>query len=176
MRSSTGRSAPNEAEFRAYSLMLHHRDPDTLREVEHLPASVFDAPILQAALRLRGYAQGAGPDKPRGGAEGSPNLWSRFFKEVRGPNVPYLLACLAENIFPVVRAGATRAMESAYMAQHAPMPVDELQSVLATDDAQETLDFAKSRGYIEVSAVATDGKQSVAFSIGRGQEKRAREC
>ncbi|CEH16900.1 Nuclear protein export factor [Ceraceosorus bombacis] len=171
LRALTGKSAPNEAEFRAYELLLHHRDPDTLREIERLPPIIFDSPTLQTALRLRGLAQGAGPDKPRDGSEGSLNLWTRFFAETKKARVPYLLACLAETIIPTVRAGALRAMSSAYMAQHPPLPVQDLTNDLSFDSQEEALEFARNRGIGEQWTTEESGKKTLAVRIDNKTER-----
>ncbi|PWN87546.1 hypothetical protein FA10DRAFT_269500 [Acaromyces ingoldii] len=137
LRQSSGRPSPNEAEFRAYNLLLHMHDPETLREAEMLPAEVFDAPSIQAALRLRAYAQRSNNVARRGrpsNTESTLNLWTRFFEELKhSEDVSYLLACLAENTFTMVRAGAVKAMGKAY-GKMGVVPVDYLRRSLGMDD------------------------------------------
>ncbi|KAK0530523.1 actin cytoskeleton and mitosis protein [Tilletia horrida] len=111
--------APNEAEFRAYNLLLHLRDPETLREVELLPTSIFVSDQVQVALRLRTCAQRSNNVERRGqpiNEEATLNFFTSFFREVeRLPKGSgYLLACLAENVFTDVRRGAIKAMCHAY--------------------------------------------------------------
>jgi len=117
--------APNEAEFRAYNLLLHLRDPETLREVELLPTSIFTSEQVQVALRLRTCAQRSNNIERRGqpiNEECTLNFYTSFFKEVdRLPVGPgYLLACLAENVFTDVRRGAIKAMCKAYIDRSPP--------------------------------------------------------
>lgn len=137
LRQSSGRPSPNEAEFRAYNLLLHMHDPETLREAEMLPSEVFDAPSIQAALRLRAYAQRSNNVARRGrpsNTESTLNLWTRFFEELKhSEDVSYLLACLAENTFTMVRAGAVKAMGKAY-GKMGVVPVDYLRRSLGMDD------------------------------------------
>lgn len=161
LRQSTGRSSPNEAEFRAYNLLLHMSDPETLREVEALPGEISDAAPVRAALKLRGYAQRSNHTVRRGrpaNTEATMNLWTRFFGELRRKNnsISYLLACLAENAFSSVRAGALKAMGKTYLSQHAPLPVDYLQRILGMDSLEEVRSFTVALGCEEVFA---EGRQ-----------------
>ncbi|KAE8270401.1 hypothetical protein A4X09_0g1932 [Tilletia walkeri] len=126
--------APNEAEFRAYNLLLHLRDPETLREVELLPTSVFLSPQVQVALRLRTCAQRSNNIERRGqpmNEEATLNFFTAFFKEVDRLPVGsgYLLACLAENVFTDIRRGAIKAMCHAY-AERLPPTFDYVRRSL----------------------------------------------
>ncbi|UZJ54812.1 hypothetical protein CBS101457_004132 [Exobasidium rhododendri] len=156
LRRSDGNNSPNEAEFRAYNLLLHMQDPETLREVEALPADVFDSPDIQAALRLRSYAQRSNNVIKRGrplNTEATMNLWTRYFGEIkRNSNVSYLLACLAENAFSQVRAGAIKAMGKAYLPQHAPLPLEYLRRTLGMDNTEEARSFGLALNCEEVAS------------------------
>lgn len=170
IRAQTGKSAPNEAEFRAYNLLLHHRDPETLREIETLPNIIFDAPSVQCALKLRSFAQGAGSARPAR-AEAALNLWTHFFAELKSPRAKYLLACLAENIFPQVRAGAVRAMGMAYLGIHAPLATEDLRSMLSMDTEEEARAFVRGRGFPEVSVANERGETKIAMRVDRNTER-----
>lgn len=151
LRKSNKISSPNEPEFRAYNLLLHLSDPETLREVEDLPVSISDSNAVKVALKLRAYAQRSNNTVRRGrpaNTEATMNLWARFFGELRKSNngVGYLLACLCENIFPQVRAGALKAMGKTYLTQHAPIPLDYLQRSLGMDTEEEVCTFAVALG------------------------------
>lgn len=142
-------ASPNEAEFRAYNLLLHLRDPETLREAELLPADIFRSPMVQTAINLRQLAQRSNNLEKRGqprNTEATLNLFSKFFAELRKPNVNYLMACLAENSFSSVRIGAVKAMSKAYMAQHRGVPMERLQHVLGMDSAEQVVKMATHLG------------------------------
>lgn len=165
MRQSN-QSSPNEAEFRAYNLLLHLRDPETLREVELLPTPIFTAPSVQIALRLRSYAQRSNNIERRGqprNTEATLNFFSRFFEELRRPDVNYLTACLAENVFPSIRIGALKAECKAYMAQHKALPVEYLKRVLGFDQDVEVVAEAERLG-LEVE-VSDSGGQRLAVGV-----------
>ncbi|SPO32577.1 related to SAC3 - leucine permease transcriptional regulator [Ustilago trichophora] len=138
-------ASPNEAEFRAYNLLLHLRDPETLREAELLPGDIFRSPLVQTALNLRQLAQRSNNLEKRGqprNTEATLNFFSKFFAELRKPNVNYLMACLAENSFSSVRIGAVKAMAKAYMAQHRALPIDRVQQVLGMDSPEQVVAMA----------------------------------
>lgn len=147
---SAGQQAsPNEAEFRAYNLLLHLRDPETLREAELLPGDIFRSPMVQTAINLRQLAQRSNNLEKRGqprNTEATLNFFSRFFAELRKPNVNYLMACLAENSFSSIRIGALKAMSKAYMAQHRALPVERIQHVLGMDSADQVEAMATHLG------------------------------
>ena len=148
-RRRSGQSSPNEAEFRAYNLLLHLRDPETLREVELLPRPIFTAPQVQTALKLHAMAQRSNNIERRGqprNTESTLNFFSRFFSELRKPHVTYLMACLAENSFSSIRIGAIKAMSKAYMDQHRALPIEFVIRGLGLDDAQQTIDLAQHLG------------------------------
>lgn len=134
--------SPNEAEFRAYNLLLHLRDPETLREAELLPGDIFRAPAVQTALNLRQLAQRSNNLEKRGqprNTEATLNFFSKFFAELRKPSVNYLMACLAENSFSSVRIGAVKAMGKAYMAQHRGLPIETMRNALAMDSDEQVI-------------------------------------
>lgn len=152
LRLATGQAAPspNEAEFRAYHLILNLYDPEVLRSVELLPEQIFDAPVLQAAIRLRAYAQRSN----RGGSsranalntDAPQNFFSRFFAEVRSDKVPYLLAAMLENKFADVREGSLKALSSNYNKAHRGPPLAFVQEALGADSEEEVLEWAEVLG------------------------------
>ncbi|CBQ73909.1 related to SAC3-leucine permease transcriptional regulator [Sporisorium reilianum SRZ2] len=140
---------PNEAEFRAYNLLLHLRDPETLREAELLPGDIFRSPLVQTAINVRQLAQRSNNLEKRGqprNTEATLNFFSKFFAELRKPSVNYLMACLAENSFSSVRIGAVKAMSKAYMAQHRGVPIERMQHVLGMDSAEQVVAMATHLG------------------------------
>ncbi|PWN20429.1 hypothetical protein BCV69DRAFT_283311 [Microstroma glucosiphilum] len=155
LRMSTGQSSPNEAEFRAYHLILNLYDPEVLRNVELLPEEVFDAPILQTAIRLRGYAQRSN----RGGTsranalntDAPMNFFSRFFAEIRAADqrVPYLLACMLENKFAPIREGGLKALCFNYNKAHRGPSLSFVKEALGADTEEQVEEWAQLCG-IEV--------------------------
>ncbi|KDN52024.1 hypothetical protein K437DRAFT_46275 [Tilletiaria anomala UBC 951] len=159
-------ASQNEGEFRAYNLLLHLRDPETLREVESLPEGVFMHPFVQSSLRLRRYAQKSNNIVRRGqprNEEATLNWFSRFFREIRSKDVGYLQACLAENAFSEVRVGAFKALARCFRKQFKPLPTSWVVDALGFDDAQQAIDVARQYGLlVELDAV---GEESSTIAI-----------
>ncbi|WFD08262.1 actin cytoskeleton and mitosis protein [Malassezia vespertilionis] len=158
-----GRASPNEPEFRAYNLLLHARDPETLREVELLPRAVFRAEPLQLAVQLRALAQRSNILEKRGTPRNTAatlNFFTRYFDVLRGMHAWYLLACLAEHMFVSVRIGAVKALAKAYMPQHNGVPISFLTRALALDDDAACTAFLQSLG-IELVETAADATAKI---------------
>ncbi|WFD29996.1 actin cytoskeleton and mitosis protein [Malassezia sp. CBS 17886] len=159
-----GHACPNEAEFRAYNLLMHARDPEALREVELLPPALFSAPSVERAFRLRTLVQRSNMLVKRGNPRNTvstPNFFTRFFTELRRADVSYLEACLAENLFPSARIGAVKSLARAYMTQHNGLPLSFLIQALGTDGVDDTVEFLQLLG-VEVAAVPNGGDELVA--------------
>ncbi|WBW75053.1 TREX2 complex subunit Sac3 [Schizosaccharomyces osmophilus] len=141
-----GKSSPNEAEFRSYSIITHLRDQDVVRQSQNLPIDIFNDPRVQLSLRLSALAQ---KNNERVGhllplnTEATPNLYTRFFKLVKSPSVTYLMACLLESHFTSIRKGAIKAMRKAYMSVHAKFPCVDLQRILRFDTIGNVFDFCE---------------------------------
>ena len=158
-------ASPNEPEFRSYNLLLHLRDPETLREVESLPESVFTHPFIQSSLRLRGYAQKSNNVVRRGqprNEEATLNWFSRFFRELRSERVNYLQACLAENLFGEVRVGALKALARCFRAQFKPLATAWIAQNLGFDSEEQAADLAKQLG-LKVDGAAIAVHQEATF-------------
>ncbi|GAA6030212.1 hypothetical protein JCM8097_008990 [Rhodosporidiobolus ruineniae] len=138
-------SFPNEPEFRSYHLLTHLRDPDVVWSTELLPLPVFLHPLLQTALSLHRLAQKS--NLPRG-ERASLNAFSRFFKLVGDPSVPYLFGCILSTHFPSIRLHALEALRSAYLKQHSAFPLRTLAKVLGCDDEDEARSVCEGFGVV----------------------------
>lgn len=134
---------PNEPEFRSYNILTHLRDPDIIWSTELLPLAVFSAPLLQSALALHGLAQRSNEAR---GERASLNGWSRFFKLLSTPAVPYLFGCLLSTHFNDIRVGALSAMRRAYVAQHSMFPLSTLAKILGCDDEEQVAELCEACG------------------------------
>ncbi|SCV73905.1 BQ2448_6335 [Microbotryum intermedium] len=135
--------APNEAEFRAYNILTHLRDPDIIWSCELLPPHVFDEPRLQVALRLHALVQRS--NIPRG-ERASLNAATRFFKLLANQEVPYLFGCILSTHFDQIRKNALETMKNAYMQQHSGFPARTLVKVLGCDDEDQVESICKQLG------------------------------
>ncbi|GAA5825303.1 hypothetical protein JCM11251_006929 [Rhodosporidiobolus azoricus] len=137
--------SPNEAEFRAYNLLTHLRDPDIVWSIELLPGSIFSHPLLQTALALHRLAQKS--NIPRG-ERASLNAASRFFKLVAHPSTPYLFGCILSTHFNDVRKNALEGLRNAYMKQHSAFPLAELAKILGCDGEEDARSVCEQMGAV----------------------------
>lgn len=156
--SGTPDPSGNEAEFRAYNLLTHLRDPDIVWSVELLPPEIFDHPLLQRALALHRLAQKS--NIPRG-ERASQNAFSRFFKLVSEPGTPYLFACILSTHFNDIRRNAIDALRSAYLKQHSAFPLRTLAKILGCDDEADARSVCEQLGVV----VRTDERGRVVAEL-----------
>ncbi len=146
-------ASPNEGEFHAYNLLLHLRDPETQREAESLPEAVFEHPLLQSSLVLRGYAQKSNNVERRGqprNEEATMNWYTRFFRLLRSSTqTSYLQACLAENVFHEVRLGALKALSRSLIDRYAAPTAEWLTEALGFDDEHQLDEWLTAAGIRE---------------------------
>lgn len=134
---------PNEPEFRAYNILTHLRDPDIIWSTELLPHSVFHSPLFQTALQLHSLAQRSNLGR---GERASPNAFSRFFKLLSSPSVPYLFGCILSTHFADIRRGALDTLRKAYVNQHSLFPARTLAKILGCDDEREVQELCTAVG------------------------------
>lgn len=156
--SGTPDPSGNEAEFRAYNLLTHLRDPDIVWSVELLPPEIFGHPLLQRALALHRLAQKS--NIPRG-ERASQNAFSRFFKLVSEPGTPYLFACILSTHFNDIRRNAIDALRSAYLKQHSAFPLRTLAKILGCDDEADARSVCEQLGVV----VRTDERGRVVAEL-----------
>lgn len=147
--SGTAEPSPNEAEFRAYNILTHLRDPDIIWSAELLPPSIFAHPLFQRALALHRLAQRS--NIPRG-ERLAPNAFSRFFKLVADAQTPYLFACILSTHFAEIRRGAIDALKGTFLQQHSAFPLRTLAKMLGCDGEDEAESLCEQWGL----AVKTD--------------------
>ena len=141
-----GGRPPNEAEFRAYHILAHLRDPDVAHQLERQADHILDAPIVQTALDIRAVAQRNNMAKTRRSAntEAAQNHFSRFFSLIARPSTPFLLACLLEAHFNDVRKGAFKTLKNSILEALKPFPVHTVTEMLGFNDDDDTASFASA--------------------------------
>lgn len=124
-----GGSCPNEAEFRAYELIVKLKDFELERSIQNLSTKILDDPIVQRALMLRGLINHG---------IGSLDFYSEFFKTVLDPSkTPFLLACLTEIHFNEIRYNALRSLSKLYHSKAKKTPsVEYITNVLGFDSVE----------------------------------------
>ncbi|KAG8907409.1 hypothetical protein FRB99_004434 [Tulasnella sp. 403] len=136
---------PNEAEFRAYRLLLQFRDADVARRTQRVPFDVIASPWIQSALDLRNLAQYPSNVKTaHPGLRAVPYALSRIIKELQKPTVSFLMACLMESHFMSLRKETLRSMASTYISKTT--PVEKCTRLLGFETDAQTIDFVKDCG------------------------------
>lgn len=111
----------NEAEFRAYFVIYHARNPAMMEAVQDWGKNFWESDEIQTATALveclHNIWEINGPLKPQSASEIALNMYSRFFKIIRQAEVSYTTACFAEIHFNSVRKTALMTILSAYRKQ-----------------------------------------------------------
>lgn len=157
----TGNDMPcaNEAEFRAYLLILDMFDPETARATSVLPHAVFSQPILKLAFDLHALVQrnfDSQKAASRGNIQVAQNFASRFFKMVRSRRVPFVMACLLESRFADVRRAGLRALHQSYPKSDDPskrMSINALLRMFGCVNEDEVVEMVEA---VEMEVVYED--------------------
>ncbi|KKO99987.1 hypothetical protein THAR02_07911 [Trichoderma harzianum] len=149
-----GITCENEAEFRAYYLLFHAHDSNTVEMLQRQWKPHFwrDSDDIRTAVSLvealQNTADFHGPLKAAPFLAAS-NAFYSFFRIVEDPSVSYTMACFAECHFPQLRRSILRAVKRA-LARPKDTANDltaaALNKFLRFDTVQEAIDFAKLHG------------------------------
>jgi len=150
-------ASPNEPEFRAYCVIFQIQNsiPDLEDRVQTWPDNVANHPRVQRALRLyaaaTNTADAQGPLKPRIAHPIAQANWRRFWSLVKSKEISYLMACVAEIYFPLVRWTALNAIWHSYRASSTrkmeDWTLDELIEVFGFETPEQVQDFCISYGF-----------------------------
>lgn len=108
---------PNEAEFRAYQLIIHLRDQDQERQAQRWAPKVFNSEQVQQALKFFMLAQRNNAEQVHlrvGNPESCMNFAGTVFRLLKSKHTSYLQACLLEYHFNEIRKTALKAMKNTY--------------------------------------------------------------
>ncbi|KAK3403192.1 SAC3/GANP/Nin1/mts3/eIF-3 p25 family-domain-containing protein [Sordaria brevicollis] len=158
----------NEAEFRAYYLLLNAHDPSIAQRIRTWGKEYwFESEEIQTALSLiqvmEDLREPKGPIKPRRMTTISDTAFTNFFAMVEDPRVSYTMACVAEVHFTFVRQCILKNLARAY-ARHRDAPrtitASDLNRMLRFDTAEEAVAFAEEHNF-EFSTWVPAGKPAV---------------
>ncbi|XP_018570811.1 germinal-center associated nuclear protein [Anoplophora glabripennis] len=127
-----GEKCPNEAEFRAYIILLNLNDGNFMWEVQELRHEIQKSKEMKFALDVYSAI-----DK---------NNYVKFFKLVY--STTYLNACILMRYFVQVRITAIKTLLKCYTSRafRSTYPLGELKHLLAFDDIESTTDFMQAYG------------------------------
>lgn len=158
----------NEAEFRAYYLLLNAHEPSIAQRIRMWGKEYwFDSEEIQTALSLihvmEDLRQPKGPIKPRRMTTMSDTAFTNFFAIVENPRVSYTMACVAEVHFTFVRQCILKNLVRAY-ARHRDAPrtitASDLNKMLRFDTPEEAVAFAEEHNF-EFTTWVPPGKPPV---------------
>ncbi|KKA28407.1 hypothetical protein TD95_000233 [Thielaviopsis punctulata] len=145
---------PNEAEFRAYYLVLRAFDTNILDvlESEWSIGSMIDTPVIQTAVSILQSLKS--PRDPRGPIRLGPGSvtapFCSFFDVVCSAEVSFTMACFAEIHFGryrrAVLRGLTKAFSRPKVGPAKDITADLINSHLRFDTVEECIDFVELHG------------------------------
>ncbi|KAM0446115.1 hypothetical protein ACHAO4_009411 [Trichoderma viride] len=149
-----GITCENEAEFRAFYLLFHAHDPNTIEMLQRQWKPQFwrDSDDIRTAVSLVEALQNT--DDFHGPLRAAPSLaasnaFHSFFRMVEDPSVSYTMACFAECHFPQLRRSILRAVKRALARPKDPsndLTAASLNKFLRFDTVEQAIDFAKLHG------------------------------
>ena len=148
---------PNEPEFRAYCVIFQLQDPtpDLEDRVQSWPRTVIQDTRVQKAIDLYMAAcnvmDAQGPLKPRANHLIARQDWQRFWTLTASKEVSYIMACVAEIYFNLVRRTVLNALFRTFRANSSlattDWTTDVLCEVLAFDDDEEVYTYCERYGF-----------------------------
>jgi len=169
-------TSPNEAEFRAYCIIFEIQDqrPDLEDRAQNWPRSILRDQLVQTALKLYGAAANTsdeqGPLRPRTAFSTAQANAGGFWNLVRSNAVSYMMACVAEIYFNLVRSTALEAIWNAYKVKRGGSAkvedwiLRDLTVALGFDDQDQTATFCeehefevlendRGEGYVDLGSI-----------------------
>ncbi|KAK3676343.1 actin cytoskeleton and mitosis protein [Recurvomyces mirabilis] len=175
---SRGRvSLPNEAEFRAYCVIFQLQDPipDMEDRAQSWPRQIMMDNRVRVALELYAAAcntmDAQGPLKPRANHLIAQQDFQRFWSIVESKKTSYLMACVAEIYFNLVRRTTLEALYRGFRQSPNRSTEDwtaeALRDLLAFDDVDQVFTFSQAYGFS--FGKRADGNQYIDLVSVRGE-------
>lgn len=141
---ANGLQCPNEAEFRAYSLLSKIRDPQYDETIQALPSEIFNNDLVQLAICFRKIISNSNYSE-RGyiRTENSLNFYTTFFKLLGSSKVPFLLGSFLQIYLNEIRFYCLKALSHSLNKKHKPIPYDYLQKILLFNKKDELIDLCE---------------------------------
>lgn len=150
----------NEAEFRAYYILLNIDDVVPTARAQSWHSSIVEHPVVQHAMQLHMLYQN--------------RLVSNFFQQVRSPLTTYLMACILHFTFDNIRREGLKEMMTAIPQKDKPFPITVLSDVLCFDTDEQTVDFCKHYGFeIAEDMVSDESNKFAGVRLGKRDGKSA---
>lgn len=158
-------TSPNEAEFRAYCIIFEIQDqrPDLEDRAQNWPRPILKDSRVQIALKLYAAAGNIsdeqGPLRPRTQFLTAQANTGGFWNLVQSNAVSYMMACVAEIYFGLVRRTALQAISKAYRAKRLGQTRMDDWTLKDLTDALGFDDESKTRMYFRFNDVVVHKKE-----------------
>ncbi|CCD26980.1 Sac3p NDAI_0J00880 [Naumovozyma dairenensis CBS 421] len=139
---NSGGTCPNEAEFRAYTLLSKVRDPQYDKNIQELPDHIFQDDLVQLAICFRRIISNSNfIERGYIRTENCLNLYARFFQLMKSDKVPVLMNSFLQMYLTEVRFYAMKAISPCLNKRHKPIPTSYFLELLVFNDEKELLEF-----------------------------------
>lgn len=143
-------SSPNEAEFRAYYMLVHQRDKTALLTIRQVPQGVYCAPILQWALELR-FSQSRNVDVDKRQSHLNSDVtqmnYALLFRLWEDRRTSYLMACILEGYLNDIRRSILRLLKRSIDLGSRKVPGEALIELLRLDTEDELVHWMNALGW-----------------------------
>ncbi|KAF2418922.1 hypothetical protein EJ08DRAFT_563870, partial [Tothia fuscella] len=149
--------SPNEAEFRAYSIIfaLDNKSSSLEDALQSWGKDIQNDKRVQTAVALYAAANEIvnpkGPLQPAARVATAQQNWDRFWKIMASDHVPYLMACVCEIQFNLIRRGILTSIWSAFRVSPTrgteDWTLEVLGETLFLEDEEETQAFVENQGF-----------------------------
>lgn len=169
----------NEAEFRAYAIIfqIQSPSPDMEERLNGWTREVKTNPRVQIALDMYAAASSIlhpqGPLKPFAQYPVARQDWSAFFDAIESRKVSYLMACVAEIYFNLVRKIILASVCCAFKrgsSDVADILLGRLTNIMHFDSNEETRKFCQSHGLRFNSVSGSASEEYLALDSLSGKE------
>ncbi|KAK6584465.1 hypothetical protein PZA11_002689 [Diplocarpon coronariae] len=151
-----GAVCKNEAEFRAYSILIQRKTHPGLQDmVQNWGWEVYEAKEVKIALSLvealANTWEMQGPLKPAAQTDVAQNASTRYFEIVNDKNTSYTMACFAEIWFNDAREAIIRTILASYRKQRDQVKdwtLARLNVYLRFDDENDIIPWGEARNVI----------------------------
>lgn len=156
--------SPNEAEFRAYYMLVHQRDKTALLTIRRVPQDIYCAPILQWALELR-FSQSRNVDVDKRQSHLNSDVtqmnYSLLFRLWEDHRTSYLMACILEGHLNDIRRSILRLLKRSIDPGSRKVPSEVLIELLRLDTEDELVHWVNALGWsIDVEGVVVPQDQT----------------
>ena len=144
--------SPNEAEFRAYCILfeIQTQRPDLEDRAQDWPTDLLRDRRVQTAFKLYETAGNTkheqGPLVPRTAFNIAQANYGGFWQVVDSRAVSYLMACVAENFFNMIRSITLEAIKKSSSRREAGWTLSELTAFLGFDEPEQVEVFCEEHG------------------------------